>query len=445
MRIACVWVPRFSTAALLRSEPALRDRPVAVLQGTAPASLVLDVSVEAAEAGVRPGAPEAEAVARGLEERRGEPGEVAILYRTNAQSRSFEDELVRRRIPYVVVGGMKFYERAEVKDALAYLRLAARPEDDLAFRRVVNVPARGIGQATLDRIAKAARESGKSWWEVSANPPPELAERARTALSRFQALVSELSDRAQSEPPSALLEHLLESTGYAALYDASAESEDVARRENLAELVSSAREFERRSGEDSTLAEYLDSVSLATDAEAARGGRGVTLSTLHAAKGLEFPAVFVVGLEEGYLPHGQSGEEEDELEEERRLLYVGMTRAKDELTLTLARRRLVFGRVQPRMESRFVAEIPRDSLEERTFGSSRPTVFAPFAAEGESQEMDLPGVGELKRGRRVRHPRYGYGVILSQEGSGDETRLTVYFDRAGKKKFVARYADLTPA
>ncbi len=380
-----------------------------------------------------------------MEDRRDNAGDVAILYRTNAQSRPFEEELVRRRIPYVVVGGMKFYERAEVKDALAYLRLAGRPEDDLAFRRVVNVPSRGIGQATLDRIAKAAREGGKSWWEVSANPPAELTDRARTALSRFRAIVSDLAERAQSEPPSALLEHLLEATGYAALYDKSEESEDVARRENLAELVSSAREFERRSGEDATLADYLDSVSLATDADAAGGGRGVTLSTLHAAKGLEFPTVFVVGLEEGYLPHGQSAEDEDELEEERRLLYVGMTRAKDELTLTLARRRLVFGRVQPRMESRFVAEIPTESVEERTFGSSRPTVFTPFAAEDESQEVDLPGTGELKRGRRVRHPRYGYGVILAQEGSGDETRLTVYFDRAGKKKFVARYADLTPA
>src|SRR6266542_2041325 len=184
---------------------------------------------------------ETESVARAIAEGGRRAGDVAVLYRTNAQSRPFEEELVRRRIPYVVVGGMKFYERAEVKDALAYLRLAARPEDDLAFRRVVNVPARGVGQATLDRIAKAARESGNSWWEVSANPPPELAERARQALSRFRALVSELSDRAQSEPPSALLEHLLESTGYAALYDASAEPEDIARRENLAELVSSAR------------------------------------------------------------------------------------------------------------------------------------------------------------------------------------------------------------
>lgn len=389
---------------------------------------------------------ETEEVVRALESRGGEPGEVAVLYRTNAQSRPFEEELVRRRIPYVVVGGMKFYERAEVKDALAYLRLAARPEDDLAFRRVVNVPARGIGQATLDKLAHSARKTGRSWWEVSADPPPDLTERAKTSLTRFRALVSGLQERARTELPSALLEHLLEATGLAGLYETSGESEDVARRENLAELVSSAREFERRSAEDATLAEYLDSVALATDADAADGGRGVTLSTLHAAKGLEFSSVFVVGLEEGYLPHGQAGEDEDELEEERRLLYVGMTRAKDELTLTLSRRRLVYGKVMPRMESRFVSEIPEEALEEMTVGTSRPTIFrSAFAPEDESQELEFPDSRELRRGRRVRHPRYGYGVILSQEGSGEETRLTVYFDRAGKKKFVARYADLTPA
>ncbi|HEY6066418.1 MAG TPA: UvrD-helicase domain-containing protein, partial [Thermoanaerobaculia bacterium] len=334
---------------------------------------------------------EAEEVVRALAARE-EPGEVAVLYRTNAQSRSFEEELVRRRIPYVVVGGMKFYERAEVKDALAYLRLAARPEDDLAFRRVVNVPARGIGQATLDRLAHAARESGRSWWEVSAVPPAELTDRAKTSLSRFRHLLADLKERAEKDLPSVILEHLLESTGLSALYENSAEPDDVARRENLAELVSSAREFEARSPEGATLADYLDSVSLATDTEAAAGGRGVTLSTLHAAKGLEFPSVFVVGLEEGYLPHGQSGEDEDELEEERRLLYVGMTRAKDELTLTLARRRLVYGKVMPRMESRFVAEVPRDAVDERTFGTQRPAVFASrsFHVEDESQEVELP-------------------------------------------------------
>ena len=382
---------------------------------------------------------ETEAVARAIAEGGRRPGDVAVLYRTNAQSRPFEDELVRRRIPYVVVGGMKFYERAEVKDAVAYLRLAVRPEDDLAFRRVVNVPARGIGAATLDRLAWAARETGRSWWEVSGSPPSGLPDRARVSLARFRGLVDDLREKAKTYSPAALVEHLFEVTGYAALYESSEDREDVARRENLQELVNAAREFERRSAEGATIAEYLDSVSLATDADVVASGDGaVTLSTLHAAKGLEFPAVFVVGLEEGYLPHGESREDPEELEEERRLLYVGMTRARDELTLTLAGRRLVYGRVQYRTPSRFVEEIPTEALEELVAPrASRPTIF-------ESGPEEIPS-HPLTRGRRVRHPRYGYGVILSQEGSGDETRLTVYFDRAGKKKFVARYADLTPA
>ena len=382
---------------------------------------------------------ESEAVARAIAEGGRRHGDVAILYRTNAQSRPFEEELVRRRIPYVVVGGMKFYERAEVKDVIAYLRLAVRPEDDLAFRRVVNVPARGIGAATLDRLRDAAREAGRSWWEVSGEPPGGLSDRARLALARFRQLVEDLRGKAESYSPSALIEHLFEATGYAALFEGSEDREDVARRENLQELVSSAREFERRNAEGATVAEYLDTVSLATDADAlGSGGGAVTLSTLHAAKGLEFPAVFIVGLEEGYLPHGESIEDAEELEEERRLLYVGMTRAKDELTLTLAGRRLVYGRVQGRSPSRFVDEIPADALEVLAAPrAARPTIF-------EARSEEVPS-HPLKRGRRVRHPRYGYGVILAQEGSGDETRLTVYFDRAGKKKFVARYADLTPA
>jgi ATP-dependent DNA helicase UvrD/PcrA len=387
---------------------------------------------------------ETEQVVRGIAEGGRAPGETAVLYRTNAQSRPFEEELLRRRIPYVVVGGMKFYERAEVKDALAFVRLAVRPEDDLAFRRVVNVPARGIGAATLDRIAEKARAEGLSWWEVSADPPASVPERARLALARFRALVGDLRDKALTYSPSALLEHLLDATGYAALYAKSDDREDQSRSENLQELVSSAREFERSNAEGATVAEYLDTVSLATNEDIADGGGAVTLSTLHAAKGLEFPAVFVVGLEEGYLPHGQSAQDDEELEEERRLLYVGMTRAKDELTLTLADRRLVFGKVQMRTPSRFVDEIPAEILEERAerrpSPSLKPTIFD-RSIEPEETEIG----GALRRGRRVRHPRYGFGVILSQEGSGEETRLTVYFDRAGKKKFVARYADLTPA
>src|SRR6185295_4488617 len=182
---------------------------------------------------------EADEVARAVADGTRPPSEVAVLYRTNAQSRAFEEEFLRRRIPYVVYGGMKFYERAEVKDALAYLRLAVRPEDDLAFRRVVNAPARGIGGATLDRIAQAASERGRSWWEVSGDPLPGLSERARVALSRFRVLVSGLHEKSRDWTPSALLEHLLAESGYVALYQSSEDPEDVARRENLEELLSS--------------------------------------------------------------------------------------------------------------------------------------------------------------------------------------------------------------
>ena len=421
-------------SVVLRRERQVRSRDAAAFQAKV-AQVVRCTELRMGQA------DQIEAVARAIAEGDRPASDVAVLYRTNAQSRPLEEELVRRRIPYVVVGGMKFYERAEVKDALAYLRLAVRPEDDLAFRRVVNVPARGIGAATLDRIGENARESRRSWWEVSRDPPAGLPDRARLALSRFGSLLEDLREKAGSYSPSALLEHLLTVSGYAALYERSDDREDQTRRENLQELISSAREFERRNAEGTTVAEYLDTVALASSEDAVDGKGALTLSTLHAAKGLEFPAVFIVGLEEGYLPHGQSAEDPEELEEERRLLYVGMTRAKDELTLTLAGRRLVYGRVQMRTPSRFLDEIPAEILEERQERRPfRPTVFG-RAIEPEEEET----VGPLSRGRRVRHPRYGFGVILSQEGSGEETRLTVFFDRAGKKKFVARYADLTPA
>ena len=304
------------------------------------------------------------------------------------------------------------------------------------------MPARGIGAVDARPARRDVPLEREALWEVSADPVGVPT--APGALARFRAVVEELRERAVDETPSALLEHLLTVTGYSAFYEGSDDREDVARRENIRELLSSAREFERRNAEGATVAEYLDTVALATDADAAgvRGG-AITLSTLHAAKGLEFGQVFVAGLEEGFLPHCQSGEHEDELEEERRLLYVGMTRAEDALTLTVTNRRLVYGRVEPRRPSRFLEEIPKGAVEEKVFGYSAPT--AAFAAQASSFAPEDEDQRPLRRGRRVRHPRYGYGVILTEEGSGDETRLTVYFDRAGKKKFVARYADLTPA
>jgi len=391
----------------------------------------------------------------------------AVLFRVNAQSRSFEDELMRRGLPYVVIGGMKFYERAEVKDAVAYYRLAVDPRDDIAFRRVVNVPARGIGGVTMDRLAASARERGISLFEA-AEEAPGVTERAKIALGRFRAIVLAARERAESASPADLLDFVLEESGYRAMYAASSEREDVARRENLTELVSAAREYERREGDDATVRGFLDAVALATDAEAPRPSGAVTLMTLHSAKGLEFPDVFVAGLEEGFLPHVQSAGSDDEIEEERRLLYVGMTRARKRLTLTLARQRMLYGEIRARQSSRFLEELPADvarvedapayasalfsgddaddeGFRWRAGEPARPSHRRPAPVTVARPRATVPGtLSGFARGARVRHPTYGSGVVLQQEGSGEEARLTVFFDRAGKKKFVARFANLTP-
>jgi DNA helicase-2/ATP-dependent DNA helicase PcrA len=303
-----------------------------------------------------------------------------------------------------------------------------------------------------------------SLFEASADAPG-VTDRARIALDRFRAIVAKGREKADELSPSALLELVLDESGYRALYASSEEREDVARRENLVELVSAAREYERREGESATVRGFLDAVSLATDADAPRPAGAVTLMTLHSAKGLEFSDVYVAGLEEGFLPHVQSAGSEDEIEEERRLLYVGMTRARRRLTLTLARQRMLYGEVRPREESRFAEELPADVVR---IEDAAPTLFAreedsdpgfrweapqrtrlaprrPPPITVPRRRAPVPGtVAGFARGARVRHPTYGPGVILQQEGSGEEARLTVFFDRAGKKKFVAKFANLSP-
>ena len=342
---------------------------------------------------------------------------------------------VRRRRRHEVLRAGRGQGRARVPAPGRAARRTTSP-----FAASSTCPARGIGAATLDRLAAAARESGRSWWEVSENPAG-LTERARTALARFREVVLDLHEKSATWTPSALLEHLLSVTGYAALYEGSEDREDVARRENIEELLSSAREFERRNEEGATIAEYLDTVALATDADSAASGGAVTLSTLHAAKGLEFETVFAVGLEEGYLPHGQSAEDEDELEEERRLLYVGHDPREG---LADAHARRPPDGLRPH---RGAPPVPLRRGDPE--GRGRRAVLRPASADDlrprAPYEEESQDARPLRRGKRVKHPRYGYGVILTEEGSGEETRLTVYFDRAGKKKFVARYADLTPA
>lgn len=429
---------------------------------------------------------------------------VAVLFRTNAQSRPFEDELLRANVPYLLVGGTKFYERAEVKDALAYCRLLRNPDDDVSFRRVVNVPARGIGAATLEALEAAARERGTSLIVTLASLPAGMTERARKALGEFQSLVVGLGDLAgdPATGAAAAVAAVLEQTGLVALYERSADPQDEARRENLDELLSAAREHERASaaggeGDDPTLSGFLDAVTLRSDADEADERKGVLLITLHAAKGLEFDDVFLAGMEDGSLPHISSQDDEEEIEEERRLAYVGMTRAKDRLTLSYVRRRMVRGEWVNREPSPFLDAIPESALvreELAAFGpgglgsAGRGSVFfegkegygragggprggrgALFPDyEGESQEPPTvrrpgarggsfvplprmrrtpppPTASGFRRGSRVVHPEYGPGVVLTIEGSGDDEKLTVYFDRTGRKKFVARFANLTPA
>jgi len=377
-------------------------------------------------------------------------GRTAVLYRMNSQSRLFEEALMRAGVPYEVWGGVGFYERREVKDLLAYLRLIANPRDPMALRRVVNVPPRGIGDRTVQELERVARERGISTWEALAVVEGEalLPARATQPLRRFREMLEVLRAEAPSLGLKDLLTRVLEVTGYAAALaqDESHESQD--RLENLAELLSAAADYQAR--EDSpSLAGFLDRVSLLSDVDKAKDDAPVVLMTLHSAKGLEFDAIFLVGLEEGLVPHARSLARGDALEEERRLCYVGMTRARERLHLTWAQSRSVFGQRRLSEPSRFLLEIPRDQVEQTADG--RLPVIAASAPRrrfgGDRSFTPAPApspeaLKELRPGTRVRHPLFGVGTVLRSEASGEETKVTVSFPGVGAKRLVARYAGL---
>ncbi|HXK09010.1 MAG TPA: UvrD-helicase domain-containing protein [Vicinamibacteria bacterium] len=387
-------------------------------------------------------------------------GPAAVLFRMNAQSRLFEEALLRLRLPYLVVGGVGFYERKEVKDILAYLRLVQNPRDSVAFRRVLNVPPRGLGAKALEEIDRAATLSQQSPWDAARRLGDEAALPARvlSPLRRFVELVETLREEAGVAAPlpdgfralglRRLLERVLELSGYGAALAREDSQESQDRLENLAELLSAASDYETRE-EAPTLAGFLDRAALLSETDRLRDDVPVLLMTLHAAKGLEFESVFVVGLEEGLLPHSRSLSDEDGLEEERRLCYVGMTRAMDELHLSWARSRQVFGQRRPTEASRFLQEIPEDRLE-RSGGLFRhpprragepahrePAAFATVTPEGGRLPADA-----IRPGVRVRHPLFGVGTVLRRDGDGDELKVTVSFPGVGAKKLVARYAGL---
>jgi DNA helicase-2/ATP-dependent DNA helicase PcrA len=377
------------------------------------------------------------------------PGQVAVFYRTNAQSRVFEEVFIRVGLPYKVIGGVRFYERREVRDLLAYLRLIANPADEVSLRRILNVPKRGIGERAEDYVAAYAQRQRISFAEALARPGdvPGLAARSAQAIERFNTLITGLREFAADHPVAELAEAVLDQSGYQTALEESNDLQDASRVENLQELVSVAREFDDQRP-DGTLADFLEQVSLVADAdqipEGAEHGGLVTLMTLHTAKGLEFPVVFLTGMEEDVFPHQRSATDEKELEEERRLAYVGITRAMRRLYLTRAVGRNWWGRPSFHRQSRFLGEIPSSLMEWRR---DERTATAP-AMERAAQRpgVESPGnrrVPALAPGDMVTHDRFGLGTVVSVDGAGDRAEAKIDFGADyGVKHLVLRYAPL---
>jgi DNA helicase-2/ATP-dependent DNA helicase PcrA len=402
----------------------------------------------------------------------------AVEYRTNFQSRAFEEVFRRRGIRYKLVGGFSFYNRAEVKDALAYVRLAMHPEDDVSLLRVLNVPPRGIGKTTVDALRETARVDNSSLWDAIAKfVSGASAGRAVAPLRAFQEIIAKLQENLAKLGSADFLRSVLDDTGYMEMLKDRNTPDDVTRIENLEELVRAVAES-TEAGEE--FSDFLDAAALVSDADSYDGKPGVTLITLHSTKGLEFDHVFLTGMEEGICPHSRSFNEDKGIEEERRLVYVGMTRARKSLTLTRAVYRRVFGNEQQlraSLPSRFLTEIPselvatvRGSMAE--IGATRryepdpeysysPEEFlrrvrgkpAPSAPLPRRPSTPLPSFGRsaMKRGanadpllgQKVRHPEYGVGTVVGVEGEDDDRKLAVTFPGRGTKKFIERYAQLT--
>src|SRR5438034_1366918 len=364
--------------------------------------------------------------------------DIAVFYRTNAQSRVLEDALRRGGIPYVVVGSVRFYERKEIKDALAYLRLVVNPTDDVAFRRAIQAPGRGVGRASLVHLEELAARGGRSLLTLAAAPPVDVTGKPRRALEEFAALVTRLAAEREKAPLPAFIDLVLDASGYREDLKSEWSSEAEARLENLEELIAAAEDYARLQ-EPATLEGFLDGVALVSDVdELPDGARGVTLMTLHSAKGLEFPVVFLTGMEEGVFPHARSMDSGDEIEEERRLCYVGITRAKAQLWISYALHRRIhgYGLGEP---SRFLLEMPPEQLALLGAAGRADARPAPEAEPGfANADDDLP----LKVGARVRHGRWGEGLVVGVERSGGDTLVTVRFASVGRKQLSLQYANL---
>ncbi|TXH73900.1 MAG: DNA helicase II [Lysobacteraceae bacterium] len=379
-------------------------------------------------------------------------GETAILYRSNAQSRAFEETLLGEQIPFRVYGGMRFFERAEIKDTLAYLRLIANRDDDAAFERAVNTPPRGIGERTLDEVRRHARAAGMSLWRAARAVAGAdlLPARARNALAGFHGLIDAIAEESAELALKDKIDHALARSGLRMHYEQQSKGSIDSRTDNLDELVSVASRFVRGDDEESAalseLVAFLAYAALeAGEGQTEAGDDGVQLMTLHSAKGLEFPLVFLVGLEEGLFPNNKSIEESGRLEEERRLAYVGITRARQKLVLSYAEARRLHGQDMYGLPSRFLREVPAALLHEvrPKIQVTRPMYNAqPRRDYGHAALAEAPS---LRLGQNVSHAKFGSGVITDIEGSGAHARVQVNFDEAGSKWLVLAYANLQPA
>lgn len=370
--------------------------------------------------------------------------DIAVLYRSNAQSRIFEESLLHAGIPYRVYGGLRFFERAEIKDALGYLRLIANRDDDPSFERVVNMPPRGIGARTIDVVRDEARGAGCSMWRaaVAVIASGRLGARSANALRAFLALVDELDSDTRDLALHEQVRHTIEVSGLLSHHSKDTNITGEARVENLEELVNAARDAIGDEEDDmSPLAQFLSYAVLESgDVQAEAYEDSVQLMTLHSAKGLEFKSLFICGLEDGLFPHQRSLNDADGLEEERRLCYVGITRARERLFLTYAEQRRLYGSESYTAPSRFIREIPAEYIEEvrPTMRVSRP-VYRPSPARRRKTTEPESGV---RLGQRVRHGKFGEGIVLNSEGSGSHARVQVNFETAGTKWLVVAFANL---
>jgi DNA helicase II / ATP-dependent DNA helicase PcrA len=396
----------------------------------------------------------------------------AVLYRTNAQSRIFEEVFLGWRVPHKIVGGLRFYERKEIKDLVAYLRVVNNPADSISLRRILNVPTRGIGATTIAALEEEVNLSDRSFWDVlqNAGELSQIQARTRIKLAEFASLIARLRANSEHATITEITQQIMDATGYQKMLEEDTSIEGQSRVENLKEFLTVTREFELQT-ETPTLTAFLEQVSLVADLDALNTeADSVTLMTLHAAKGLEFPVVFLSGMEEAVFPHSRSFESDREMEEERRLCYVGITRAEDELILTYANRRGQFGRIAYNPPSRFLSEIPSELF--KSANRRKPTVssFDPDEDEGTGnrgqgtgnratrtastarplwretrtpeEERRTAEAETFKIGQKVRHAVFGQGVVLRVEGKGDDTTVEAAFPNVGVKKLLLAYAKL---